>query len=443
METGGATMMVRLRALAALMASVEIWPVALIMTASLISTKALPIALLVAVFFWPVRWLAYGHLTLRSAADWPVVLLLFTLPVTLWATAFPDVTKFEVLRLLSGLALYYAIINWAAHNNPQRRFRWLTIALLAVGLSLALIAPITVGWTGSEKFPLIPANLYSYLPVTESINPNIMAGALNLILPLALALPLFAWRTLRRFERLLAVIAVVAMLGILVVSKSRGGLLAVGTVLILLAVLRWRRGWLIVLGGVLIIGTIFWWISPDTILEMLTATQALGGLDGRLEVWSRGLYMVQDFPFTGIGMGTFHQTVNLLYPLLLANFDVDIPHAHNLPLQVAVDLGLPGLIVWLAIFLLVIYGAGRVYRHGKLTENGWLAGLGAGLLGSQVVLLVHGMLDATVWGTRPAILLWAVWGLVMAAWNFTAVSSPNRLLTKTGKDPDQRSVVEE
>lgn len=417
MDIGGAPMTVRLRALATSIAAAEIWAAVLLLAASFTSTRALPIALGVALLFWPVRWLAYGHLTLRSAADWPAALLLLTLPVTLWATAFPDVTRFEVLRLVSGLALYYAIINWAAHSNSQRHLRWLTIGLLAIGLGLALIAPITVGWTGSEKFPLIPASLYNSLPVTESINPNVMAGALVLLLPLALALPFFAWRNLRWFERLLTVITALAMLVILVISKSRGGLLALGAVLTLLAVLRWRRGWLLLPGGVLITGIFLWWIGPSRVLEMLTASQALGGLDGRLEVWSRGFYMVQDFPFTGIGMGTFHQTVNLLYPMLLANFDVNIPHAHNLPLQVAVDLGLPGLIVWLAILFLMIYGAAAVYRYGKHTNNRWLAGLGAGLLGSQVVLLVHGMLDATVWGTRPAILLWAVWGLTTAAWN--------------------------
>ena len=35
----------------------------------------------------------------------------------------------------------------------------------------------------------------------------------------------------------------------------------------------------------------------------------------------------------------------------------------------------------------------------------------------QVALIVHGLIDATLWGTRPAVLTWAVWGLAMAAWN--------------------------
>jgi putative inorganic carbon (HCO3(-)) transporter len=114
-------------------------------------------------------------------------------------------------------------------------------------------------------------------------------------------------------------------------------------------------------------------------------------------------------------MGTFKQVANALYPFFLAGPDADVPHAHNLALQVAVDLGLPGLIAWLALFGLVIVGAWQVYRHGRASGAGTLAGLGAGLLASQVALIVHGLTDAATWGTRPAVVVWAIWGLTMAA----------------------------
>ncbi|MFM8322579.1 MAG: hypothetical protein ACKOC5_16835, partial [Chloroflexota bacterium] len=44
------------------------------------------------------------------------------------------------------------------------------------------------------------------------------------------------------------------------------------------------------------------------------------------------------------------------------------------------------------------------------------AGLGAGLLGSLLALAVHGMTDAVTWGmVRPAPIVWALWGLAVAA----------------------------
>ena len=131
-----------------------------------------------------------------------------------------------------------------------------------------------------------------------------------------------------------------------------------------------------------------------------------------MEIWSRALYMVQDFPFTGIGMGSFEHVADLLYPLFIAPGG-GITHAHNLFLQVAVDLGLPGLIAWLSILILVVAVSWRAYRR---TDDVWLTGLGAGLLCSQGALLVHGIANVSVWGEiRSAPIVWALWGLAMAS----------------------------
>ena len=50
-------------------------------------------------------------------------------------------------------------------------------------------------------------------------------------------------------------------------------------------------------------------------------------------------------------------------------------------------------------------------RRGDLV----LTGLGAGLLASQVALVVHGLTDTATWGTRPAAVVWAIWGLAIVA----------------------------
>jgi putative inorganic carbon (HCO3(-)) transporter len=59
-----------------------------------------------------------------------------------------------------------------------------------------------------------------------------------------------------------------------------------------------------------------------------------------------------------------------------------------------------------------------------------MAGLGAGVLASQAALVAHGLTDAATWGTRPAVVVWAIWGLAMAAmlipkWNVDDADSPD------------------
>lgn len=85
-----------------------------------------------------------------------------------------------------------------------------------------------------------------------------------------------------------------------------------------------------------------------------------------------------------------------MYPFLVN--PVGIPHAHNLFLQIAVALGLAGLIAWLAIVISVIAGTWAVYRRGRSTGDSEITGTAAGLLCSQGALVLHGLIDATMWG---------------------------------------------
>jgi len=145
-------------------------------------------------------------------------------------------------------------------------------------------------------------------------------------------------------------------------------------------------------------------------------TDVTGTLDlsGRLEVWSRALYAIQDFPFTGMGLNTFRRIVPVLYPLFLIGPDYDIAHAHNHLLQAAVDLGLPGLIAYVAIWLITAIMLVSVWRRSQ--EDIWrtlAAGLGAGLLAH----FIYGLTDAVALGAKPGIAWWALLGLATATFS--------------------------
>ena len=51
------------------LASFELWVVALALAASIASERLLIPALVVAALFWPIRWLAYRRLGVRTAGD--------------------------------------------------------------------------------------------------------------------------------------------------------------------------------------------------------------------------------------------------------------------------------------------------------------------------------------------------------------------------------------
>jgi O-antigen ligase len=178
--------------------------------------------------------------------------------------------------------------------------------------------------------------------VAEGQDPNDVARFLDLGFPMSALL--LAWES-RRAWRLLALgYLPVGLLGVLL-TASRGGVLAAGVAfagcgLVLLS--RHRR---IVLAGALslpVIAAGFWWLIPlDTIARISTIPQQLqaGDLNQRLNIWSAGWQAFVRAPFVGAGAGTF------VYAARLTPADT----AHNTALTVAVEGGIVALVLASAI----------------------------------------------------------------------------------------------
>ena len=414
------------RKYAAMLSAYELWVVIFFVGVSLVSIRLLPLAVGVIILYWPIRWVAHGTPSLRTPADVAIVLLTLMIPVTLWATALPIITTPQVYRLITGIGLFYAIVNWTV--SSKSRLRLLVLGIGLAGMGLAVLGLFSVEWT-TDRLPIIPPQLYEFLPtlVSDFIHKNVMAGSLVFLLPPLLSILLFAWQDLSMYERMLYGAAALTIIFVLVLTQSRGAILAFGCVLLLLSALRWRRGWMGVVILLLFAVLFSYWYGFSSIIETITYTDSIQGLDVRVEIWSRAIYMIQDFSLTGIGMGSYGDVADMLYPFFLSE-PGDVPHAHNLFLQVTVDLGIPGLIAWLAVLLVIVFVSWQVYKYGRKGKDGWITALGAGFFTSQVALMVHGLTDAVTWGmVRPAPIVWAIWGLAIAGWNVYGASRVEEL----------------
>jgi putative inorganic carbon (HCO3(-)) transporter len=226
---------------------------------------------------------------------------------------------------------------------------------------------------------------------------------------------------------------------VLFLTQSRNSYLAFGlTVIVSLLIVsppKWRR-WLIALFIVIAVVS-------------FTAVQKVGGWDNmmltigfsdqagfsidtlaaRMEIWSRAIFAIQDFPFSGMGMDTFRKVVHELYPLFTISHQKDIAHAHNEFLQTALDLGIPGLIAFISIYL-ILFGilvktwwilprrfspvSEKINQIGDISSlrfhlaRAMILGLGGGLFSH----LVFGISDAITLGAKPGIFYWMLLGLV-------------------------------
>jgi len=211
--------------------------------------------------------------------------------------------------------------------------------------------------------------------------------------------------------------------------------------MVVMAWLRWPRGRSLVVGGLVMAAVALLYVGPLEALQSVFAPSApveanwmanAVTFEDRGVLWSRAVYTIRDFPLTGCGLGAFRQVVNVLYPFSTSTSGTDIAHAHNVFLQVALDLGLPGLIAYLAstgIALWIGWRVGCSPRTGSAFptgERGEFCWLGQGIVGGLVAFHVYGLTDTVALGAKPGPALWMLLGLAAALWAVTRSGAPER-----------------
>jgi putative inorganic carbon (HCO3(-)) transporter len=339
--------------------------------------------------------------------------------LSLLVTAFPDMTRVQVMRLYGGILAAWGCMQLA---RTRRHLIWWAGVLVLFSVAMASLAPVAVRWSQNKDF-LIPARVYAYFPLifSDGVHPNVMASLMLLGLPLPLSWLLHlivghegqiedVWQR-RLFIGLIAAFGLMST--ILLLTKSRGGYIAAACgILMALWLLGYRR-WTLGMGLVSIAGAM--WLlsnvgSPEALPEFAEGATDPSTIDFRLRVWQAALWALADFPFTGVGMGAFNEVSALLYPF----YEMQNPGAHNLYLQVGVDLGYPGLIAYLAICLLTAWMGVRTFKAFRAGDR-LLKALTLGLFSGLLAFWIHGLVDNTMWNTRAAFMPWLFIGWIGAA----------------------------
>ena len=377
-------------------------------------------AIFLILFLIAVRRWTFGYLLPQTPFNLALILLVGSLLLSLLVMFDARVSLPKFTSILICIALYFSVV----HFSKERSLWPIVATYIFFGISMAFIGLIGSEWSSPFTF-LNAASGFLELKslrisgtVNGVINLNELAGVLCWVAPVLLAFSIGLRRNLIRRSFTLYIFllaATIFVIFLLIATSSRGGILAFSTGALLIAALYMTGKWRLVLGSALIPGLIiiFAYISNQS--ETNIAGDALG-LSGRIEIWSRALLAIQDFPLTGVGVNGFRQIVHELYPLFEISRDSDIAHAHNHLLQAGLDLGLPGMISYLALWLLstvLLWATLRSLVRRGGDHHPYYA-LATGLAGSLVAGWVFGLFDTVALGARPGFMWWLLLGMTVA-----------------------------
>lgn len=375
---------------------------------------------------WIGNRLAFGHFVRSNPYNIVVLVLLLMVLVSLYATNDLAISLPKIAGILLGVCALYSLSGYV---TSTRRFKIVVWCLLFGCAVFAVLAAVGTDW--GQKVPVLerigawlPAILRGLPGAADGFHPAEVGGTLTWLLFLPIAAVIGIWPTHWRFRDIAAMLfsigLVLLMLFILVLTQSRSAWLGIAAGSALFLLLAGGKGRLVLALGLAILVVVVIALGPDRIAANLTrpSLSAPGTIfnmsfEGRSEIWSRAIYGIQDFSFTGMGLGTFRNVVRVLYPLFTISSDFDIGHAHNELLQSGVDLGLPGLIAFVSLQLLASGLALRAYRAHLPKMIHWAV---VGTLAGLAAHAVFGLTDAVALGAKPGIFLWLLIGLIAIVW---------------------------
>ncbi|MGD9049440.1 MAG: O-antigen ligase family protein, partial [Anaerolineae bacterium] len=369
---------------------------------------------------WLIRIALTGRLSQRTVFDVPLVLFLLTAVVGIWAAYDREAAWGRFWMIVGGVFVFYALAN----AESAGRLRAWYLALFGAGVAAHFL--LTHDWeayaTKIDFLARLGQALQPPLPPLPGPhpNPNVAGGTLAMLLPFAGLVVVRARRDLREAPQPrpaglwlalgLGLVSLVLVAFGLVMTISRSSWIAVLGALLLAGM--WlvagrlsranpaRRGWIFagLLGLGLVIALVAILAVPGVIDALLDALPGPGSIGARADLRRNSLTLLRDYPLTGIGLDSFLMTYSSYVMLLHVGY---AEHAHNLFLDVAVEQGLPALLIllWMCVLFFRQFWRDQMGPEARQRSSE----MGAAAL-SLLVILLHGLADDPLYKSHAVLL---------------------------------------
>lgn len=254
-------------------------------------------------------------------------------------------------------------------------------------------------WLDAEMFEDIKGRVVSMFE-----NPNMLADYLIMLIPIAVAALLCAKKRQVRGGMLI----LLAALGLcLIYTWSRGAWLG-AMIGMLIFLLLWNRRTLSVMFLGLFALPLVPLVMPESIMNRFLSIGNLAdsSTSYRVSIWRAAIGIARDFFGSGIGVG--ESAFRRVYPLYSLSGIEAAPHSHNLFLQVQIELGIVGTLLFLGVLFLFAqccldHNSSMADRETRIMSIGCFAGL--------ISALAQGMTDYIWYNYRVFFVFWFVLAL--------------------------------
>lgn len=254
-------------------------------------------------------------------------------------TAVPFLTRLELLKFSTLVALFFLCVQSFRTRGQWRRFIWF---LMSLGFAVSLFA-ILQHFTFNGKLYWFRELQYGGIPFGPYVNRNHFAGLMELLIPPGLAIQILGAE--RRDQLPLVTLFTLLPIGALFLSASRGGIISFVAEVVFLTILivahRREKQALVAGALVLILGVILVsWLGIGRALDRFATYKKLETSEGRrVEMLHDTLHIFEDHRALGTGLGTLQE----VFPLYETVYDgLIVNHSHNDYAEALAETGIAG-----------------------------------------------------------------------------------------------------
>lgn len=321
----------------------------------------------------------------------PLVLLLLLMALQCFAsTTFDPIGARESIVKFLLFTTVFFLSRELYRGGSASSWSQMGLAVVIYSFALALFATVqffsSPGLLYWNRRPLWGGTVFG-----PYVNHNHYAGLMEILIPIGLGYILSARQSKARPVLVFAILVAIASV---LLSGSRGGMIALVAELILFSVLVLRKGpeprpARVILVGCLTLAAValllFIWLDPGDVTKRLEQTAS----SPKMSIADREKYafdtfrMIRNYPIVGVGAGSFEAA----YPAYQSfSSDLVVNHVHNDYLEALAETGVVG-------FLLVLCAIGLFLRQVfflSLHRSNWIGvGAAVGCCG----LLIHSFSD--------------------------------------------------